>query len=53
MKRHYHYKQSLVFFHANDLFDCYNLDYNTFTQEDNNQTEIQAEVSSIFCVKLS
>ena len=38
--RHCYYKQSLVISHANDLCD-FNFDYNTFTQDDNNQTEIQ------------
>ena len=41
MKRHCHCKQSLVLFHANNLCVYYNFDYNTSTQEDNNQTEIQ------------
>ena len=36
-----HCKQSLVLFHANDLCDYCNFDYNTPTQVDNNQTEIQ------------
>ena len=30
MKRHCHYKQSLVLFHANDLWDYYNFDFNTY-----------------------
>ena len=41
MKRYCHYKESFVLFHANDLCDYYNFDYNTSIQEDNNQTEIE------------
>ena len=40
MKRHSHCKQTLVLFHANDLLDDYNSNYNTSIQE-NNQIEIQ------------
>ena len=41
IKRHCHYKQSLVLSHASDLCDYYNFDYDTFIQEDSNQTKIQ------------
>ena len=41
IKRHCNYKQSLVHSHASDLCDYYNFDYDTFIQEDNNQTKTQ------------
>ena len=46
MMRHCHYKQSFVLSHANHLYNY----YNTSTQEDNNQTEIQGlyQYSSAF-----
>ena len=50
LKRHSHYKQSLVLFHANDLSDYYNFDYNTSIRKDNNQNEIQGKKKLVYLV---
>ena len=47
MKRQCYYKESLVLFHANYLFDYYNFDYNTSTQDNNKETEIQVEIGRL------
>ena len=52
MERNCHSKQSLVLFHASDICDYYNFDYNTSTQEDNNQTEIQPKLDSKAFIKI-